>query len=69
MIDLFSPAILAALAGYGSSSEVRSLCLACRVRHHLTEQICASHPDVHGRRELRAAADHEQPCGQDRSPE
>jgi tetratricopeptide (TPR) repeat protein len=53
MIDLFSPAMLAAKAGHGSSSEVPVFVLGMpRSGTTLTEQICASHPDAYGAGEL-----------------
>ncbi|UDL91516.1 sulfotransferase [Mesorhizobium sp. PAMC28654] len=53
MIDIFSPEMLAARAGYGSPSEVPVFVLGMpRSGTTLTEQICASHPDVHGAGEL-----------------
>ncbi|MEZ2332719.1 sulfotransferase [Mesorhizobium sp. RCC_202] len=53
MIELFSPEMLAARAGYGSASEVPVFVLGMpRSGTTLTEQICASHPDVHGAGEL-----------------
>ena len=53
MIELFNPRLLAARAGYGSSSEVPVFVLGMpRSGTTLTEQICASHPDVHGAGEL-----------------
>ncbi|TPN76098.1 tetratricopeptide repeat protein [Mesorhizobium sp. CU2] len=53
MIDLFSPEMLAARVGYGSASEVPVFVIGMpRSGTTLTEQICASHPDVHGAGEL-----------------
>ena len=53
MIELFSPQMLAARAGYGSSSEVPVFVLGMpRSGTTLTEQICASHPDAYGAGEL-----------------
>ncbi|MFD1987795.1 tetratricopeptide repeat-containing sulfotransferase family protein [Mesorhizobium newzealandense] len=53
MIELFSPQMLAAKAGHGSSSEVPVFVLGMpRSGTTLTEQICASHPDVYGAGEL-----------------
>ncbi|TPN53595.1 tetratricopeptide repeat protein [Mesorhizobium sp. B1-1-9] len=53
MIELFSPGMLAAKAGHGSASEVPVFVLGMpRSGTTLTEQICASHPDVHGAGEL-----------------
>ncbi|MGX8008755.1 tetratricopeptide repeat-containing sulfotransferase family protein [Mesorhizobium sp. ORM8.1] len=53
MIDLFSPRMLAARSGYGSASEVPVFVLGMpRSGTTLTEQICASHPQVHGAGEL-----------------
>jgi tetratricopeptide (TPR) repeat protein len=53
MIDLFNPRMLAARAGFGSASEVPVFVLGMpRSGTTLTEQICASHPDVHGAGEL-----------------
>lgn len=52
-IELFNPDMLAAKAGYGSPSEVPVFVLGMpRSGTSLTEQICASHPDVHGAGEL-----------------
>lgn len=53
MIDLFSPEMLAAKADHGNPSEVPVFVLGMpRSGTTLTEQICASHPDVHGAGEL-----------------
>lgn len=53
MIDLFRPEMLAAKADYGSASEVPVFVLGMpRSGTTLTEQICASHSDVHGAGEL-----------------
>lgn len=53
MIELFSPQMLAAKAGHGSSSEVPVFVLGMpRSGTTLTEQICASHPDAYGAGEL-----------------
>lgn len=53
MIDLFSPEMLAGRMGFGSASEVPVFVLGMpRSGTTLTEQICASHPDVHGAGEL-----------------
>lgn len=53
MIDLFNPEMLATRAGYGSVSEVPVFVIGMpRSGTTLTEQICASHPDVHGAGEL-----------------
>ncbi len=53
MIDLFSPQMLATKAGYGNPSEVPVFVVGMpRSGTTLTEQICASHPDVHGAGEL-----------------
>ncbi|MER9679315.1 sulfotransferase [Mesorhizobium sp. M0184] len=52
-IEFFNPDMLAAKAGYGSPSEVPVFVLGMpRSGTTLTEQICASHPDVHGAGEL-----------------
>ncbi|MER8527463.1 sulfotransferase [Mesorhizobium sp. M0814] len=52
-IEFFNPDILAAKAAYGSPSEVPVFVLGMpRSGTTLTEQICASHPDVHGAGEL-----------------
>ncbi|BCG81397.1 tetratricopeptide repeat-containing sulfotransferase family protein [Mesorhizobium sp. 113-3-3] len=53
MIELFSPQMLAAKAGHGSSSEVPVFVLGMpRSGTTLTEQILASHPDAYGAGEL-----------------
>lgn len=53
MVDLFRPEMLAAKADYGSASEVPVFVLGMpRSGTTLTEQICASHSDVHGAGEL-----------------
>lgn len=53
LIELFSPGMLAAKAGHGSSSEVPVFVLGMpRSGTTLTEQICASHPDAYGAGEL-----------------
>ncbi|MER9213203.1 sulfotransferase [Mesorhizobium sp. M0663] len=53
MIEIFSPSLLEAKAGHGSPSEVPVFVLGMpRSGTTLTEQICASHPDVHGAGEL-----------------
>lgn len=53
MIDVFSPEMLAGRTSYGSSSEVPVFVLGMpRSGTTLTEQICASHPSVHGAGEL-----------------
>lgn len=53
MIGLFSPRMLAARSGYGNASEVPVFVVGMpRSGTTLTEQICASHPDVHGAGEL-----------------
>ena len=53
IIEFFSPEMLATKAGYGSSSEAPVFVLGMpRSGTTLTEQICASHPDVHGAGEL-----------------
>ncbi|MER8882738.1 sulfotransferase [Mesorhizobium sp. M0816] len=52
-IEFFNPDMLAAKAAYGSPSEVPVFVLGMpRSGTTLTEQICASHPDVHGAGEL-----------------
>ncbi|TIQ16369.1 MAG: tetratricopeptide repeat protein [Mesorhizobium sp.] len=53
MIELFSPEMLAAKASHGNPSEIPVFVLGMpRSGTTLTEQICASHPDVHGAGEL-----------------
>ncbi|RVA74378.1 sulfotransferase, partial [Mesorhizobium sp. M7A.F.Ca.CA.001.11.2.1] len=53
MIELFDPRMLAAKAGHGSTSDVPVFVLGMpRSGTTLTEQILASHPDVHGAGEL-----------------
>lgn len=53
MIDVFNPEMLAARSDYGISSEVPVFVLGMpRSGTTLTEQICASHPNVHGAGEL-----------------
>ncbi|MER8611360.1 MULTISPECIES: sulfotransferase [unclassified Mesorhizobium] len=53
-IEFFNPDMLAAKAGYGSPSEVPVFVLGMpRSGTTLTEQICASHPNVHGAGELK----------------
>jgi tetratricopeptide (TPR) repeat protein len=53
MIDLFSPALLTAKAGLGSPSDAPVFILGMpRSGTTLTEQICASHPSVHGAGEI-----------------
>ncbi|MER8548613.1 sulfotransferase [Mesorhizobium sp. M0684] len=53
IIDFFTPEMLAARAGYGNPSEVPVFIVGMpRSGTTLTEQICASHPDVHGAGEL-----------------
>ena len=53
LIDLFSPEFLAAKAGYGDPSETPVFVVGMpRSGTTLTEQICSSHPDVHGAGEL-----------------
>ncbi|MER8764608.1 MULTISPECIES: sulfotransferase [unclassified Mesorhizobium] len=53
-IELFNPDMVAASAGHGSPSEVPVFVLGMpRSGTTLTEQICASHPDVHGAGELK----------------
>ncbi|TPL79029.1 sulfotransferase [Mesorhizobium sp. B2-3-12] len=52
-IELFNPEFLAARAGYGDPSETPVFVLGMpRSGTTLTEQICSSHPDVHGAGEL-----------------
>lgn len=53
IIETFTPDFLAARAGYGNPSEVPVFVVGMpRSGTTLTEQICASHPDVHGAGEL-----------------
>jgi tetratricopeptide (TPR) repeat protein len=53
MIALFDPALLPAKAGYGNPTEVPVFILGMpRSGTTLTEQICSSHPEVHGAGEL-----------------
>lgn len=53
LIETFTPEMLAARAGYGNPSEVPVFVVGMpRSGTTLTEQICASHPDVHGAGEL-----------------
>ncbi|MEP9386075.1 sulfotransferase [Mesorhizobium sp. KR9-304] len=53
MIDLFSPLLLKAKTGLGDPSEVPVFILGMpRSGTTLTEQICASHPSVHGAGEI-----------------
>ncbi|PWJ92878.1 tetratricopeptide repeat protein [Mesorhizobium loti] len=53
MIELFSPRMAATKARHGSTSDVPVFVLGMpRSGTTLTEQICASHPDVHGAGEL-----------------
>ncbi|MFD1987794.1 tetratricopeptide repeat-containing sulfotransferase family protein [Mesorhizobium newzealandense] len=53
MIEGFTSDVLAARAGYGNPSEVPVFVVGMpRSGTTLTEQICASHPDVHGAGEL-----------------
>jgi tetratricopeptide (TPR) repeat protein len=53
MIELFDPRMLAGKAGHGSTSDVPVFVLGMpRSGTTLTEQILASHPDVHGAGEL-----------------
>ncbi|TIM74966.1 MAG: tetratricopeptide repeat protein [Mesorhizobium sp.] len=53
MIETFTPDFLAARAGYGNPSEAPVFVVGMpRSGTTLTEQICASHPDVHGAGEL-----------------
>ncbi|MCA0032070.1 tetratricopeptide repeat-containing sulfotransferase family protein [Mesorhizobium sp. B263B2A] len=52
-IKLFNPEFFAARAGYGDPSETPVFVLGMpRSGTTLTEQICSSHPDVHGAGEL-----------------
>ncbi|RWO08547.1 MAG: sulfotransferase family protein [Mesorhizobium sp.] len=53
MIETFTPDFLAARAGYGNPSEAPVFVVGMpRSGTTLTEQICASHPDIHGAGEL-----------------
>ncbi|WP_363263440.1 sulfotransferase [Mesorhizobium sp.] len=53
LIDLFSPEMFAAKSGHGNPSELPVFVLGMpRSGTTLTEQICASHPSVHGAGEL-----------------
>lgn len=53
LIETFTPEMLAARSGYGSPSDVPVFVVGMpRSGTTLTEQICASHPDVHGAGEL-----------------
>ncbi|ADV13949.1 sulfotransferase family protein [Mesorhizobium sp. M7A.F.Ca.US.014.04.1.1] len=53
LIETFTPEMLAARSGYGNPSEVPVFVVGMpRSGTTLTEQICASHPDVHGAGEL-----------------
>ncbi|RWQ60536.1 sulfotransferase [Mesorhizobium sp.] len=53
MIETFTPDFLADHAGYGNPSEAPVFVVGMpRSGTTLTEQICASHPDVHGAGEL-----------------
>ncbi|MBZ9795820.1 tetratricopeptide repeat-containing sulfotransferase family protein [Mesorhizobium sp. ES1-4] len=53
MIETFTPEMLAARSGYGNQSEVPVFVVGMpRSGTTLTEQICASHPDIHGAGEL-----------------
>ncbi|MDX8512253.1 tetratricopeptide repeat-containing sulfotransferase family protein [Mesorhizobium captivum] len=53
MIEIFTPELVASLAAYGNPSEVPVFVVGMpRSGTTLTEQICASHPDVHGAGEL-----------------
>ncbi|WP_036241191.1 tetratricopeptide repeat-containing sulfotransferase family protein [Mesorhizobium sp. STM 4661] len=53
LIETFTPDFLAARAGYGNPSDVPVFVVGMpRSGTTLTEQICASHPDVHGAGEL-----------------
>lgn len=52
-IEIFTPESLAAMAAYGNPSEVPVFIVGMpRSGTTLTEQICSSHPDVHGAGEL-----------------
>jgi tetratricopeptide (TPR) repeat protein len=53
MIETFTPDLMASVAAYGNPSEVPVFVVGMpRSGTTLTEQICASHPDVHGAGEL-----------------
>ncbi|TPK69103.1 tetratricopeptide repeat protein [Mesorhizobium sp. B2-4-19] len=53
LIETFTPEMLAARTGFGNPSEVPVFVVGMpRSGTTLTEQICASHPDVHGAGEL-----------------
>jgi tetratricopeptide (TPR) repeat protein len=53
MIDMFTPEMLASRVGFGNPSELPVFVVGMpRSGTTLTEQICASHPDVHGAGEL-----------------
>jgi len=53
LIETFTPELVASMAAYGSPSEVPVFIVGMpRSGTTLTEQICASHPDVHGAGEL-----------------
>lgn len=53
MIETFTPELVASMAAYGNPSEVPVFVVGMpRSGTTLTEQICASHPDVHGAGEL-----------------
>ncbi|MEO5758828.1 MAG: sulfotransferase [Mesorhizobium sp.] len=53
LIDLFDPRLIAAKAGYGDPSDVPVFVVGMpRSGTTLTEQICSSHPSVHGAGEL-----------------
>lgn len=53
MIEIFTPELVASMASYGNPSELPVFVVGMpRSGTTLTEQICASHPDVHGAGEL-----------------
>ncbi|MDX8440470.1 tetratricopeptide repeat-containing sulfotransferase family protein [Mesorhizobium australafricanum] len=53
MIETFTPELVASMAAYGNPSEVPVFVVGMpRSGTTLTEQICASHPNVHGAGEL-----------------
>ncbi|MCZ8543221.1 sulfotransferase [Mesorhizobium qingshengii] len=53
MIETFTPELVASTAAYGNPSELPVFVVGMpRSGTTLTEQICASHPDVHGAGEL-----------------